>query len=70
MDIDECESEPCQNGATCEDRINAYACLCSAGFRGESLVWRAMPSGSGHVHVGGIKVTWEGLVFPQGSCVT
>lgn len=36
VNIDECESEPCQNGATCEDGTNAYACLCSAGFQGEA----------------------------------
>ena len=28
MDVDECESNPCQNGATCEDGINAYFCTC------------------------------------------
>ena len=29
--IDECESSPCQNGATCWDLVNSYACNCSAG---------------------------------------
>lgn len=28
MDINECESDPCQNGATCEDAANAYRCHC------------------------------------------
>lgn len=37
VNIDECESEPCQNGATCEDGTNSYACLCSAGFQGEAF---------------------------------
>lgn len=36
VNIDECESEPCQNGATCEDHTNSYTCTCSAGFLGES----------------------------------
>lgn len=36
VNIDECESEPCQNGGSCEDKINGYTCTCSAGFLGES----------------------------------
>lgn len=35
VNIDECESEPCQNGGACEDAVNGYACTCSAGFLGE-----------------------------------
>ncbi|KAK5851610.1 hypothetical protein PBY51_023150 [Eleginops maclovinus] len=35
VNIDECESEPCQNGGTCEDQINGYTCTCSQGFLGE-----------------------------------
>ncbi|KAJ8379598.1 hypothetical protein SKAU_G00003760 [Synaphobranchus kaupii] len=34
VNIDECESSPCQNGATCEDMINSYKCICSAGYTG------------------------------------
>ncbi|KAF3848620.1 hypothetical protein F7725_015117 [Dissostichus mawsoni] len=32
VNIDECESEPCQNGGTCEDQINGYTCTCAQGF--------------------------------------
>ncbi|KAF3848673.1 hypothetical protein F7725_015170 [Dissostichus mawsoni] len=35
VNIDECESEPCQNGGTCEDQINGYTCTCAQGFLGE-----------------------------------
>lgn len=28
VDINECDSDPCQNGATCEDGANSYRCLC------------------------------------------
>ena len=31
VNIDDCQSEPCLNGATCEDRINAYVCHCHRG---------------------------------------
>ena len=30
-DVDECASAPCQNGATCTDRINGYHCSCYTG---------------------------------------
>ena len=39
IDVDECASSPCQNGATCTDStteavisVNAYQCTCVAGF--------------------------------------
>lgn len=34
IEIDECESSPCQNGAICLDKIAAYACICPVGFTG------------------------------------
>ncbi|KAI1900651.1 hypothetical protein AGOR_G00052110 [Albula goreensis] len=34
VNIDECESAPCQNGASCEDLINSYKCVCSPGYTG------------------------------------
>ena len=27
-DIDECASDPCQNGATCIDKVNEFTCDC------------------------------------------
>lgn len=32
--IDECESEPCQNDGQCIDEANGYRCECLAGFSG------------------------------------
>uniref|UniRef100_A0A8C0G0P6 Crumbs cell polarity complex component 2 n=1 Tax=Chelonoidis abingdonii TaxID=106734 RepID=A0A8C0G0P6_CHEAB len=32
--IDECASNPCQNGAICLDRVNEYNCFCVPGFQG------------------------------------
>ena len=36
VDVDECASNPCQNGATCTDVVNGYTCLCKAGYTGTS----------------------------------
>ena len=30
-DIDECSSDPCQNGATCNDEVDGYTCECADG---------------------------------------
>ena len=34
IDADECVSNPCGNGGTCEDKDNEYSCECAAGFHG------------------------------------
>nr|DBA25969.1 TPA: hypothetical protein GDO54_010287 [Pyxicephalus adspersus] len=34
-EIDECESQPCQNGAVCKDRISHYLCDCQKGYIGK-----------------------------------
>lgn len=34
VEIDECESNPCRNGATCHDLIAMYSCECLPGFDG------------------------------------
>ena len=34
LDINECDSNPCQNGATCTDHVNSYNCTCAPGYEG------------------------------------
>ena len=34
VDINECTSSPCMNGATCTDAVNSYTCGCVAGYMG------------------------------------
>ena len=33
-EINECQSDPCLNGATCTDQLGAWLCLCVSGFTG------------------------------------
>ncbi|XP_078576088.1 uncharacterized protein LOC144861870 [Branchiostoma floridae x Branchiostoma japonicum] len=34
--IDECQSSPCPQNATCVDHVNGYTCQCPPGFTGDS----------------------------------
>ena len=34
IDIQECASDPCMNGATCLEGTNGYQCQCAPGFDG------------------------------------
>lgn len=34
VNVNECRSDPCRNGATCHDRLNNFYCTCRAGFTG------------------------------------
>ncbi|XP_074046823.1 sushi, nidogen and EGF-like domain-containing protein 1 isoform X1 [Macrotis lagotis] len=34
LDVNECDSDPCQNGGTCTHGINSFSCQCLPGFKG------------------------------------
>ncbi|MBN3286704.1 SNED1 protein, partial [Polyodon spathula] len=34
IDVNECSSQPCQNGGTCIDGQNSFTCLCPSGYKG------------------------------------
>ena len=36
IDINECAGDPCLNGGTCTDGINAFSCQCVAGYEGST----------------------------------
>ncbi|NWU25474.1 FA9 factor, partial [Dyaphorophyia castanea] len=35
-DGDQCNPNPCKNGASCKDQINSYVCWCPAGYEGKN----------------------------------
>ena len=35
VDINECASEPCQNGGDCSHYVNRFACECQQGWTGD-----------------------------------
>lgn len=35
LEINECQSEQCLNGATCQDYLNGFSCTCVPGFQGD-----------------------------------
>ncbi|MCP4652426.1 MAG: calcium-binding EGF-like domain-containing protein [Candidatus Omnitrophica bacterium] len=34
IEVNECIPNPCHNGGTCEDLLNAFKCKCVCGYRG------------------------------------
>ncbi|KAH3730430.1 hypothetical protein DPMN_056417 [Dreissena polymorpha] len=35
LDVNECRTNPCKNGATCENYFHSYACRCAPGYAGK-----------------------------------
>ena len=35
-DINDCDPNPCENGASCMDKLNGYNCSCADGYEGEN----------------------------------
>ncbi|KAK3739936.1 hypothetical protein QZH41_015977, partial [Actinostola sp. cb2023] len=36
ININECVSNPCENGGSCEDQVNGYKCACVTGYEGNN----------------------------------
>ena len=34
--VDECQSNPCENGGTCIDELGSYQCSCNRGYSGNN----------------------------------
>lgn len=44
VQINECDSSPCLNGASCYDEDNSFTCICAPGFSGNCLHLLLLPS--------------------------
>ena len=36
VDVNQCDSNPCQNDGTCEDKFQAFECTCAACYEGDT----------------------------------
>uniref|UniRef100_A0A1A9WEY9 EGF-like domain-containing protein n=1 Tax=Glossina brevipalpis TaxID=37001 RepID=A0A1A9WEY9_9MUSC len=64
--VDECMSNPCQNGGHCRDRNNGYTCTCQPGYLGDhcEIDVAVCETGTGaRCHNGGECIEGPGLEF-------
>ena len=69
-DTDECASQPCFNGGTCQDKLNGFTCDCPAGFIGRQCEANIIECLSNPCHNGGSCVESIGLAGYTCSCPT
>uniref|UniRef100_A0A2K5E2F1 Sushi, nidogen and EGF-like domain-containing protein 1 n=1 Tax=Aotus nancymaae TaxID=37293 RepID=A0A2K5E2F1_AOTNA len=53
LDVNECASQPCQNGGTCAHGVNSFSCQCPAGFGGPTCETAQSPCDTKECHNGG-----------------
>ena len=56
LEVDECRSQPCLHGATCQDAVGAYFCDCAPGFLGDRCELNTDECASGPCLHGGLCV--------------
>ncbi|XP_069043876.1 delta-like protein C [Lepisosteus oculatus] len=56
METNECDSNPCKNGGSCNDLENDYSCTCPQGFYGKNCEISAMTCADGPCFNGGTCV--------------
>nr|XP_012611141.1 sushi, nidogen and EGF-like domain-containing protein 1 isoform X4 [Microcebus murinus]XP_020143668.1 sushi, nidogen and EGF-like domain-containing protein 1 isoform X4 [Microcebus murinus] len=53
LDVNECASQPCQNGGTCTHGVNSFSCRCPAGFGGPTCETAQSPCDTKECQNGG-----------------
>lgn len=66
LDVDECASTPCRNGAKCVDQPDGYECRCAEGEGGSMTIWQESGGGAsrgeGANNRLGLWGAWGGLL--------
>ena len=75
-DVDDCQSDPCENGGTCIDKIDSFVCLCLPSYegemceKGERSKWRQRQrENNSHIQVNNRQISfwrWRRLVLCGG----
>ncbi|XP_038835924.1 coagulation factor VII isoform X3 [Salvelinus namaycush] len=66
--VDQCESGPCLNGATCVGQVNTYICICLPGFDGRNCGQIPFPCGRiVKTFRPGPRIV-KGTICPKGEC--
>ena len=63
--IDECSSDPCENGGTCIDVLNSYSCQCPAGWTGSTCATNINECAASPVLVSGAGVSVWNATFTR-----
>lgn len=70
VNINDCSTNPCQNGGTCTDDVNGFICQCLSGWSGATCTETSVPCGA---YITGLSGSFEfpgqGQEYPHGvSC--
>lgn len=64
-DENQCASNPCKNGGSCEDNFQSYICLCPDGFEGRNCETSEEPHSVQTGSRGLMGMAWSGVRWAQ-----
>ncbi|XP_041458355.1 cubilin-like [Lytechinus variegatus] len=70
VNINDCSTNPCQNGGTCTDDVNGFVCQCPTGWTGDTCTDTSVACGAYLTGLSGsFEFPGEGQAYPHGvSC--